>query len=813
MPLICEGLTVVELGTGVACDLPTMVLADNGARVLKIERPGGDWLRRAMPSAFLVWNRGKESVVLDLATPEGRGRATELVAGADVVVEAFGPGVAERLGLGPDAMRDANPALVYCSIKAFGSTGPYAHLKGYEGIVAAKAGGYMSATFRDGPAFFGMPRASVAAGHYALQGILAALFVRETTGRGQLVETDLLRGLSTYGYYTIASYQLPPTPGHAAGQFNGMLCSADDRWVFPTNRLRKELEALVRAVDLAEVFEDPRFALQGGAGDHPHTATPEDDRALWDLIAGTFRSRSLDEWMPRLNAEDDLAGEWARTCEQALDHPQMLHNGHVVEIDDPRVGRVRQVGPIASFTATPSAIGRPAPALDEHGALPPSPPSKTVVDAGAAAPTHPLTGVTIVELGHHFAMPYVTTLAAALGARVIKAEPPEGDHMRDASAIPEAGGFRVMDGKESIIADARTAEGRAIIYDLVRRADVFALGLRQTAADRMLMNEAVIRAINPDIIYFSSTGYGDSGPFVGKAMHAGTASAAVGSLHYQASSWLDPATAKGLSLDELENVAARFGMGAHIGDAAAAASSASALILAILAKRRFGLGQYVRTTMLVGNAYSFSDDLNTYEGKPPSRLVDPEQLGLSPLYRLYPAASGWVFLAVPRQSEWETFCDVAGLALGDDPRFATAASREANAQALADELTLVFVNQSADAWEAALAPKGVGCVAVYEGSPSVASTYEGPATEFACTNPAVRSTGHVVEVDHPLFGRLLRHGLPHRFSETPGFLGTGCLAGQHTHEVLSELGYTPDRIAQLEADGAITPRRHQGHTE
>jgi crotonobetainyl-CoA:carnitine CoA-transferase CaiB-like acyl-CoA transferase len=314
----------------------------------------------------------------------------------------------------------------------------------------------------------------------------------------------------------------------------------------------------------------------------------------------------------------------------------------------------------------------------------------------------------------------------------------------------------------------------------------------------MQMNEAAIRAVNPDIIYFSSTGYGDSGPFVGKAMHAGTASAAVGSLQHQASFWMDPARCEGLGLDDLEALASHFGTGAN-GDAASAASAASALSLAILAKKRFGVGQYVRTTMLAGNAYSYSEDFNSYEGKSSRRPVDPEQLGASAVYRLYPAAHGWVFLATPRQSEWDDFCRAAQLDWADDPRFTTPEARQANDDLLAEKLATLFGTRVAEDWESLLAPKGVGCVAVFTASMS----------EFACTDPAVRETGQVVEVDHPIFGRFLRHGLPQRFSETPGRLGTGCWAGQHTHAVLTELGYSAERIAQLEADGITAVRRDQ----
>ncbi|MGE0384633.1 MAG: CaiB/BaiF CoA transferase family protein [Gammaproteobacteria bacterium] len=805
---IFEHLVAVQIGTGVACDLPGMVLADNGCRVLKIEPPGGDPLRTSMPAAFLTWNRGKQSVVADLRDSHGAARVADLIAHADVVIETLGPGVADRRGVGAAAMRARNPALVYCSVKGFGSTGRYAHLKAWEGVIAAKAGGFgpnLGPGHREGPIFFGMPRASVGAAHHALQGIAAALAVRESTGRGQFLETTLFQGLMTYDYFGTAVHQLVQRNPRRYGTRRtpagvmGLLCSADGRWVVPTNRLKKEYDALLRAVEMTHTQDDPRWRMHAAHGEPPTTGDPARDRELWEMVIERFRGAPLSHWRPRMDAEDDLAAEWARTCEQGLDHPQVVHNGHVVQIDDPRVGRMRQVGPIALFTATPSRIDRPAPALDEHGPLQDLATRALPRDTGRPAPAHPLAGITIVELGHHYAMPYAITLVAALGARVIKVEPPEGDHMRDIVAIPEAGGHKVMDGKHSVIADARTPQGREVIYDLVRRADVFALGLRQPAADRMQMNEAAIRRINPDIVYFSATGYGDGGPFAGKAMHAGTAAAAVGAIARQAPAWLEPARAAGASREALAAIAARFGGGANNGDAAAAASAATALVLAILARRRFGGGQYVRTSMLVGNAYSYSDDFNAYAGKPAAIAPDEDQLGFDATYRLYRAAEGWVFLALPTAREWAAFCTLAAPALGTDPRFADAAARQRNDAVLARELDALFAGRTAAQWESSLAPAGIGCVAVAPGT----------ASAFACEDPVVRDEGLVVQVEHPIFGSILRHGLPQRFSETPASLGTGCWAGEHTDAVLGWLGYDAERIAVLRASGACAPRRER----
>ncbi len=182
---ICEGLQVIEMGAGsIGASLAGMLLADNGARVLKVEPPEGDRLRTQHAPGFVVWNRGKESLVADLRTDEGRARVGDLATRADVVIEGFGAGVADRWGLGAAAVRASNPGLVYCSVKGFGSSGAYATLPAYEGIVAAKAGVYNLGPFgfRSGPIFVNAPLGSVGTGHMAFSGILAALLAARPRG-------------------------------------------------------------------------------------------------------------------------------------------------------------------------------------------------------------------------------------------------------------------------------------------------------------------------------------------------------------------------------------------------------------------------------------------------------------------------------------------------------------------------------------------------------------------------------------------------------------------------------------------------------
>src|SRR6478672_7380712 len=195
---ICEGLNVLEFGAAsVASSMSGMVLADAGARVLKVEPPEGDGLRTHLESGFLVWNRGKESVVADLRTPQGQQQVRDLAAAADVVIEAFSPGTTDRWGIGADALCAANPGLVHCSITAFGPTGAYADLKGYDPLVAAKVGLFGRGGFahRDGPVMYPVPWGSFGAAMQAVAGILSALLVREETGRGQRLNATLVAGL------------------------------------------------------------------------------------------------------------------------------------------------------------------------------------------------------------------------------------------------------------------------------------------------------------------------------------------------------------------------------------------------------------------------------------------------------------------------------------------------------------------------------------------------------------------------------------------------------------------------------------------
>ncbi len=794
--MILDGLTVLELGAGsIAGSLAGMILADNGARVIKIESPEGDRLRTQLPPGFLVWNRGKESLTADLRTPAGQAEVGELARHADVLIESFEPGVAHGWGLGYETLRTVNPALVHCSINGFGSTGRYARLKGYEGVVAAKAGAFARGQFgfRPGPIFTAASLGSTGAAHMALGGILAALIVRERTGRGQRVEATLVQGINPVDYFGTMHWQYARNTGKepqviinprggalAATRYSLTMATADGRFIITNPQLPHQAQALTRVLGLAHTITDPVFENM------PQFKTPEDAQRWEDLLSETVRKRTRAEWMPLLEANSDVAFEVAATCEEGLDHPQIVHNGNSIGINDPEHGVIRQIGPVATFGRSPSRIERSAPALGvNHG--PSTGPSAPTAPAGPT-PRHPLDGVTIVEFGYFYAMPFGVTLAAAMGARVIKVEALAGDPMRNSFGVRETSGVRTMAGKESIAVDMSTDEGKKIIKDLIAKADVFALGFRPGVAERLDLSYETLSAINPKLVYLHATGYGISGPYSPRPLYADSASAVAGSIHKQAAYWTDPDLVGSLDLTELQAIVQPRLRGLTDGDSNAALVVFSSLMLALAHQRRTGEGQFVSTTMINGNAYTYSDDLNAYEGKPVAPALDPEQHGFNALYRLYQTSSGWVFLAAPTQKEWETL--IGGIKrpeLLDDARFATVESRLDNDDDLAVILEDVFTTNTAQGWEDLFVPEGLACVTVYEGGISA----------FTCTDETMLETGLVVEVDHPLFGRIRVHGLPAALSETPGRIGRSCLLGEQTEALLTELGYGADAIAAL----------------
>lgn len=797
MNRILEGINVLELGSGsVAASIAGVVLADAGARVIKIEPPDGDRLRTDNPSGFLVWNRGKDSLVADLRTADGQDRLRALARSADVVIEGFAPGVSDRWDVGADALRAINPALIHLSITGFGKTGAYAGLKSYDSLVAAKAGLWARGSWghRDGPIMFPVPWASFGAAMQSVAGIIGALLVRDKTGRGQALDSTLVAGLDPIDYFVSTIVQLMAKKGESASgdsrsltgasRFGVLLATKDGRFIQTSTMLPHQGKALCDVAGIGEVVEqDPRFSGL------PTFANADDAQEWEDLLMEAFRAEDFDHWLPLLQASPDIAFEVAVTSEEGLDHPQIVHNGDVIVVQDPEHGAVREVGPVGHFSKSPIVVERSAPEL---GSATEGFAAHDFPKGGQDVPAHPFAGITVVEFGYFYAMPYATAMLAALGARVIKIEDRAGDPHRN-SFGPEVASTKTTAGKESISIDLRTAEGRAIAKGIIAKADAFLTGFRSGVADKMGLGYDELKALNPRLLYVHAAGYGTDGPYAHRALYAQAAQSVAGSFGRQVGYWTDPAQSEGFSVLELQAVVMPHLNQLVDGDSNAALTLLAALSLGLYHQQRTGEGQFLGTSMIGGNAWAYSDDFCSYDGKPSSPVCDSEYYGTNALDRLYEASDdSWVCVAVRSDTEFATL--IGALGLDVDDRFASAAGRAEHDDELVGLLGKAFAEKPAAKWESTLSAARVGCVEVnMKGQPV-----------FTSFDPVLRETGLTVAVEHPLYGEIVRTAPPIAFSETPGRVAPPCVRGQHNRSILTELGYSDGDITKFEELNVIT---------
>ncbi|GAA4846492.1 CaiB/BaiF CoA-transferase family protein [Actinomycetospora corticicola] len=333
-----EGLLVVSCEQAVAAPLATRHLADLGARVIKVERPGrGDFARdydttvNGLSSHFVWLNRSKESVTADLKDAEQLGRVKQLIAQADVFVQNFAPGAAERLGLGAEDLRRDHPGLIHCSISGYGSSGPYRDAKAYDALIQAETGLVSVTGTEEFPAKAGIPAADIGAGMYAFSGILTALYDRERTGEGTTFEVSLFDALSEWMgfplHYAAGSGKAPVRAGtsHAAIAPYGSFAAGDGQEVVLSIQNDREWRRFCEVVlGDATVADDPRFVT--------NSDRIENRPALHETIDGVLRDLTGDQLVERLE-EAGIANARRRTLDQVLAHPQHEERGRFVEVE------------------------------------------------------------------------------------------------------------------------------------------------------------------------------------------------------------------------------------------------------------------------------------------------------------------------------------------------------------------------------------------------------------------------------------------------------------------------------------------------
>ena len=771
---VCSGLSVLDCSWGMAGPLVGMMLADFGADVVKVEPPGGDPYRKM--AGAVQWHRGKRSVVLDLKDPRHQAEAQRLAAHADILIESFRPGVADRLALGYAALRERNPRLIYCSISGFGSRGPWSKLKAYEGVVLAR-GGFLAATNAGwrtpGPIYLVLNQASAGAANYALHGIFAALRLRRSTGIGYRVETSLLQGALAFQIRTAYQWkdQSDVPQREIADDANDPLCNiagyricrcSDGAWlqlgVFQPDMFHR----LLVAVGMREESKDPRFA------NAPQFQTDEDRKYIIRRLDEQLAVKPFAHWA-RAFEEHDVAYSAQNTTQEAMDDPQVRHVGMVVPVNDPVHGETEQVGPPFELLDGGWRVRGGSPRAGEHTEAVLADGAARAVrqehsdDPSSSAPM--LHGIKVIEAATYVAAPTATGYLVDYGADVLRIEPPGGDPQNNWGDV----NTRPNRGKRSMRIDLKDPRGQKLLHRLVADADIFLHNFRPGVAERLGIDYATLSRVNPRLIYCHAASYGSTGPYSKRPAFDPVVSALMGGEMAQAGTG-NPPTIHFTS------------------DLGAGVTTTTALLTGLYQRDRTGHGQHIESRMINAAAYLHSDDFIRFEGKAPRRLADGGQHGIHALYRIYEAAEGWVFLAAVTDAEWQALCEATGnqrwLA---DPRYATAESRSAHDEALGKSLAAMFRNRAASDWERALTVVDVACVCAHEEFGRLLFEHE-----------HMREAVGFTSGFHPTWGEFMQAGPLVRLGGVPGVsrLRTS-VSGEDTDEVLRALGYRGDDAKRL----------------
>jgi crotonobetainyl-CoA:carnitine CoA-transferase CaiB-like acyl-CoA transferase len=800
-----QGLKVLDLSWGISGPMAGMMLADQGADVVKIEPPGGDPFRENDRTrlGYRTWQRGKRSAIFDLKNPADLETFLTLATHADVLIESFSPGTTQRLGIDYETLAARNPRLIYGSVTAWGSDTSHADRPGYDLLVAARSGlnwehrswpetgnihmsggddplegfeapwDWLQGPPREGPMTTAMPAPSMGAFYALTCGIEAALVARETTGRGQHVETSLFQGACAAA---LMAWQRAENPG--AEDFNTWInCSRtpkghfeckDGRWIHawvPNPRFiieASEGDEIEHNPDLSVMNDPNRF----GSGVDEAWVIGHYQPILMERMA----KFGCDDWLSAAAAADVPMQE-ARSPEAALADPIMLADGCVREIDDPELGPIRQVGRVLEMEKTQGTLGGPAPAAGQHTAE-----IRAEAEAIKARPAPsggngtlaaPLAGIRVLDLGLAIAGPFGCQVLADLGADVIKI-----NAFYDTYWHKNHIAYTSNRGKRSVCLNLKEPEAMAVLHDLVRSADVVQHNMRYDAAVRLGVDYDSLKAIKPDLIYCHTRGH-ERGPRE-KLPGNDQTGACLAGVQYEDGGMADG----GKPLWSLTS----------FGDTGNGFLSAMAIMQALYHRAKTGEGQFVSSAIVYAQLLNVSHVLARPDGTGFDRpRLDADQRGMAALDSLYETADGWLALVVATEAQWQALKRVMDNPALDDAAFADAKSRLDSDKPLRAALQAQFLTRPGAEWFSLLDAAGVP---VEISDPTFGQRLH-DMEEF-------RRRNWTVGYRHELVGMFEQMGLAFDFSDTPAIVQRPPLVvGECTREVLRELGYSDTRIDAL----------------
>ena len=802
LPLM--GISVVECGEGVAAAFGAKMLALLGAQVIKVEPPDGDLTRRRGPfpndvadpersGLFLYLNAGKYGVTLDLEQAHDRQTLDALLAGATILIHNVPLPRRAAWGLDNHELSRKHPALIAAGISPYGDFGPRAHWRAYE-INAMHAGGMASlgplcSPFPDLPPLkISGHQAEFQAGIHAATVALAAYFSRMKSGYGQAIEVSEQECIAAmlelgYVYYPYQGEQTSRL-GQVALAPRAIYNCADGKILIMT----PEQSMWDRTVEMMghpdwvdeELFKD-RFARARNAD------------ALNILIEQWTQERKTLDLFREAQAHRIPAAP-VNTMANAYADEQLASRQFFVPLpnEDPKSAPIMVPGAPFKSTAMAWTMRRPAHRLGQHDdeiLRRPAAPAKAPDGPRVPGTEGPLAGVRVLDFCWVWAGPFCTLQLAHLGAEVIRVEtskrpdinrviPPFADKQ---PGLNRGGSFNQWNqGKQSLQLDLSRPEAVEICRQLVPHVDLVTENYAPGVIERMGLGYERLRAIKPDLIMLSLSGYGQSGP-ASRYVSYGAMIAAQAGLY----------AATGYPGDVPREV------GVSYADPVAGITGALMIQAALIHRARTGEGQYLDVTLLEALEMFMPEALLQYaiNGREPQYMGNRD-LWMAPhnCYKSRGDAEDWVTIAVGTQAEWRALCDEMGQpSMADDPRFRTAALRKQNEDEL-DRIITAWTSPR-DRWEVTQALQRAGVAAI----PTFTN-------KDLALDRHLRERGYLVELEHPEVGTRTHVGIPWKMSGTPCRVRrAAALMGQDTDDILSSiLGYSPTKIEQLRQAGILT---------
>lgn len=605
-----KGLIVVEAGDGVPAAIAGMLMADFGADVVRL--PG--LVHRGDDPGFVMWHRNKRVPGPHLNEDDLSG-LPRLLRSADVCI--IGPDRQELRDALP-RLAEEHPRVVFLDMPPYEGTAPWGGNAGGSELLAAAMGLAMrQSSIEDGPVHSVYPHISYIHGVWAATCAVAALIERAGSGRGQTVSVtgvhaSLLTGLATFVIDPAAAHQVKPAgPGGPHPLYTTYRC-ADGEWLFLGALTEKFQRRALAVLGAEHIASDPRL---GGVIDN--AVLPGNRDWVRAVLASRFQSRRREHWLSELEKADCPVGPVGDRG-RWLDSEQIRAIGMRAVLPDPRGGEVVMPGIPLTLTRSPGQVRSLERSLIDPADVGPGADRPVpLAPQGASTAGGPLAGFRVLDLGTVLAGPLGGSLLAELGADVVKVEPLAGDPFR-------VRGFVYNRGMRSVAIDLRTSGGRRSFRRLVMRSDAVMDNFRPGVLDRLGIDHKSLASVNPKIVCFSLTGFGDRGPLRDKPGFDPILQAMSGMM-----------TAQGGQADPVFYTVA-------VNDICGGALGALAVCLGILHRLRGGEGQSITSSLVAISVFMQCGELVRVEGRAPAPIGGPDFRGPSPLNRYYQGRGGWL---------------------------------------------------------------------------------------------------------------------------------------------------------------------------